>query len=66
MSEITKLIELYGSIAKAADAIGVTQGAFSHWMTGRREMSKATAEHIEKVTGGKISAVKLIFGDRAA
>jgi len=35
-----KRIKLFGSQDKAAKALGVTQGAISHWETGARKIPK--------------------------
>jgi DNA-binding transcriptional regulator YdaS (Cro superfamily) len=38
-----------------AKALGLTQGAISHWVTGKSRVPAERVSQIEKATGGKVS-----------
>ena len=63
--EIERMIKEYGTQQIVADLLGVTEGAVSHWLTGKRTMSNELALLAQKRTAGRYRAAKLVFGDDA-
>lgn len=51
---------------QAAVLLGVTPSAIGHWLAGRRRITPDMARKIERVSRGKVTAVELVFGKRAA
>lgn len=60
-----KLFEEYllwrGGVAKAAARLGCSSSRLYHVRSGRRPMSKALAESIEKESRGKFRKEELVF-----
>lgn len=46
---------------EAAEFFGVTPGAVSHWMTGKRRPNRQTAADIVRLTNGEVT-YEHIFG----
>lgn len=63
--ELQRFVDLSGSIAAAAEKVGVHPSAFGHWLNGRRRLSPDMALKIEVASGGQIAATKLVFGQAA-
>lgn len=59
MSPIEKLVDHFGSQAKAARALGVSQPAVSYWLAGVHAMSAEIAFKAEELTGGIVTAKEL-------
>jgi transcriptional repressor of cell division inhibition gene dicB len=64
MTPIQQLVEFFGSQAKAASALGVSQAAVSYWMSGIHQMNAAKAFLAEELTGGKVTARDLCLPER--
>jgi len=45
--------------SELAERLGVTQGAVSHWVTGRARVPAEMARAIERITGGEVTRVDL-------
>ncbi|WP_342446948.1 transcriptional regulator [Cobetia amphilecti] len=54
-----RLVDHFGTQAKAADALGVYQGTVSGWVRGKHGMSPVLALRAERLTLGKFKAEKL-------
>lgn len=59
MDKMKKLTKYFGGQAKLAGILGLSQGAISHWLTGRAKISPRDALKIEKMTKGKFTAKEL-------
>lgn len=64
-TELKKFIELYGTYAKAAAAIGVTESAIGHYVNGRRRITADLALKIHELTSGEVDKGRLLFGEAA-
>ncbi|MGY3728037.1 MULTISPECIES: Cro/CI family transcriptional regulator [Cobetia] len=54
-----RLVDHFGTQAKAAEELGVYQGTVSGWVRGKHGMSPVLALRAEKLTRGKFKAKKL-------
>lgn len=52
---IDDVIKFFGSQAKLAKALDVSQSAVSQWLNNRAKISADNAEDVEKLTGGKFT-----------
>ncbi|MBI6961321.1 transcriptional regulator [Pseudomonas putida] len=56
MSPIERLVAFFGGQTKTAAALGVSQAAVSHWVSGAHSMSAAKAFLAEDLTKGVVTA----------
>lgn len=56
MEKLDEVVDYFGSQVKLADALGVTQGAVSQWMS-KGGLPAVRAVQIERLTDGKFKAV---------
>lgn len=68
MSAFLTAIESYpGKQAGLAEALGVTQGAISHWVTGRARPKPEMLPKLSELTGVPVGVLfEAIFGDAHA
>ncbi|SEP58212.1 DNA-binding transcriptional regulator Cro [Pseudomonas sp. NFACC02] len=59
MTPIERLVDYFGSQAKTAAALGVSQASVSFWANGITRMSADKAFLAEELTGGSITAREL-------
>ncbi|MGO0112535.1 transcriptional regulator [Pseudomonas putida] len=59
MSPIERLVAFFGGQTKTAAALGVSQAAVSHWVSGSHSMSAAKAFLAEDLTKGVVTAREL-------
>ncbi|MDD1150374.1 helix-turn-helix domain-containing protein [Pseudomonas sp. TNT2022 ID357] len=59
MSPIERLVAFFGGQTKTATALGVSQAAVSHWVSGAHSMSAAKAFLAEDLTKGAVTAREL-------
>lgn len=52
---IDDVIKFFGSQAKLAKALDVSQSAVSQWLNNRAKISADNAEDVEKLTDGKFT-----------
>lgn len=65
MDNFIKWLEAIGR-PNAAKLLGITPAAISHWLAGRRSIRPEMAKRIEKVSMGRVKAIDLVFGKKAA
>jgi DNA-binding transcriptional regulator YdaS (Cro superfamily) len=63
-TELQKAINHFHWPAALAQAIGVSRQLVHMWQTGERPISQAKAEAIERASGGKIKASRLMKGQK--
>jgi len=54
-----KLVKFLGGQLNTAEALGVTQAAVSHWVSGRNKMGAYPAIRAEEATNGRFKANRL-------
>lgn len=59
LEAVKKLIDHFGSQAKAAKALGIEQPNISNWLRGKNRVSAVLALRAELATGGAVKAVDL-------
>ncbi|WP_425313445.1 transcriptional regulator [Pseudomonas putida] len=59
VTPIERLVGFFGGQTKTAAALGVSQAAVSHWVSGSHSMSAAKAFLAEDLTGGVVTAREL-------
>jgi len=59
MTSIEKLVRHFGGQSKTAQALGVSQPAVSHWLSGTHQMNAKSAFKAEELTGGLVTAREL-------
>lgn len=59
MTPVERLVEHFGGQAKTARALGVSQPAVHHWLSGTNALSAGKAFLAEQMTDGKIQAWEL-------
>lgn len=59
MTPVERLVEYFGGQTKTAKALGVSQPAVHHWLSGAHALSARKAFLAEQLTEGKIQAWEL-------
>ena len=65
MDSIKILISIFGTQAKAAAAVGVSQQSLNRWLNGSKKPSASRAIAIERATDGAVTRAEIradIFG----